>query len=555
MKIKFHRENNEFLIKSEYKERNAVKSLGLDLKWNKNSKIWIAKATLDNIEKIKQLNIPIENYSIFIEFENEMQRIDKLAHRIKTNKIKIKKELIPGLKKTLFAHQETSFAFGLTRGSFADFSEVGTGKTAVQIALIKYRFEKNLIDRVLIVCPKSIMYKAWVDDIKKFTTGISWCVLDYGSKKNKYILKYTNYKVYIINYASAWRVIDEIREKKFDMCILDESTKIKNIQAKVTKNILKNNNFKYRSIMSGLPTPNSLLEIFPQMRFMNELIFGDNFYRFKDKYFYPSGYGGYEWKVKSKKAMNEIKNKIDAYSISFKKDDCFDLPDKIFVERDVELSIEESNAYKQAKEEALIILENEIIPLNTILNELNKLNQITNGFVYSGDKSYRLDNPSKIQELETLLEEIISNKNKVIIWATYAESIQMIFEKFSKKYSAVTMYGKTPQKVRESNIDRFQNDNNCKLMIAHPGTAGHGLTLTSANYCIWYSQTYSYESYVQANGRIDRHGQKKKMTYINLLSKNMNKNTINHVIMSALKRKSKLNDFILENKKRIINEI
>lgn len=433
-------------------------------------------------------------------------------------------------------HQQKSIEFASKLAIFADFSEPGTGKTYVQIAIM----EKRNVFPVLILCPKSIINSAWISDIQKFSNLSSVAVIGTAEKKIKALS--LPVQIYITNYDSlnSDKVLDALIKKKFDYIIVDESTAIKSCKSLRTKILKKlSKNTKYKSIMTGTPCPNSPLDIYSQLEFLDNRILGyQSFWQFKNDRFVPD-YMGFNWTAK--KGTEEFINKC-MYTVGIRhlKKDCLDLPEKIYQVREIELTSEQRKIYKEIKEEYIAEMDGKTVGSDFAMVVYLRLQQLIGGHLPTLDKENIVEfeeNP-KLSELKEILEEL--GNQQVIIFANFRWEIKKILSILGDK--AIGLYGET--KDKDESIIAFQTGQK-QYLVANAVSAGHGITFVNCSTIIYYSRSYNLEHYLQSQARIDRIGQKNKMLYINIIAKN----TIDNVIDKALQEKKSLNQLITDNLK------
>ena len=209
------------------------------------------------------------------------------------------------------------------------------------------------------------------------------------------------------------------------------------------------------------------------------------------------------------------------------------MPPKNWIKRHITLTKEQDKVYKQMKKHALAMLNGKVTSTMTVLTQLMRLHQITCGHFTADDGSVQnLDN-NRIKELMDILEE---TEGKAIIWANYQKDITQIVDNIEKKYgpgSVVSYYGLTPQDERQDNIRQFQDDPKCRFMVGTPSTGGYGITLTAANTVIYYSNGYDLEKRLQSEDRAHRIGQKKNVTYIDIIAED----TVDEKIQESLRKK------------------
>ena len=233
------------------------------------------------------------------------------------------------------------------------------------------------------------------------------------------------------------------------------------------------------------------------------------------------------------KNLGELSDTVKTFSERVLKEDCLDLPPKVFMKRYVTLTADQKKLYNQMKEQALAILNGKMTTTMTVLTQLMRLHQITCGHFTADDGSTQAVDSNRLNELMSVLDE---TEGKAIIWANYQLSVGEIIQRIIKEYgedSYVHYYGLTSQEDRQNNIRKFQNDPNCRFIIGTPQTGGYGITLTQAHTVIYYSNSYDLEKRLQSEDRAHRIGQKKTVTYIDLICED----TVDEKIVKALRDK------------------
>ena len=233
------------------------------------------------------------------------------------------------------------------------------------------------------------------------------------------------------------------------------------------------------------------------------------------------------------KNLGELSDTLGNFSYRVLKEDCLDLPDKIFTKRHISLTPDQFKVYQQMKKQAIAVLNGKVTSTMTVLTQLMRLHQITCGHFTADDGTTQLLPNNRISELMNILEE---TEGKAIIWANYQHDISEIKKNISKEYgeeSVVDYYGLTPQEDRQNNIQRFQNNPECRFILGTPQTGGYGITLTAANTVIYYSNGYDLEKRLQSEDRAHRIGQKKAVTYVDLMAEK----TVDEKIVKALRKK------------------
>ena len=332
------------------------------------------------------------------------------------------------------------------------------------------------------------------------------------------------------------------------MLAVDESTTIKNPTAKRTKSILQlGKQAEYRRILTGSPVTKSPLDLFTQCNFLNEFLLGfDSFYAFRNRYAHmiERNFGGRRVQlVGSYKRLDELADNIKSFSYRVLKEDCLDLPDKIYTKREIELTDEQSKAYATMKSAALASLKGKMATAPHVLTQLMRLHQITCGHLKNDDGTTTTIKNNRMKELLSLLEEV---EGKVIIWANYIYDIENIVKNISEEYGAdsiVQYYGAISSQDRADAIEKFQDPNsNARFFVGNPQTAGYGITLTAASNVIYYSNGYDLEKRLQSEDRAHRIGQTKSVTYIDLIAPK----TVDEKIVKALRSKMDIANTIMD---------
>jgi len=451
-----------------------------------------------------------------------------------------------------YAHQITALEKSWQKDEYGYFMEMGTGKSKVLVDNIAMLYDKGKIDSALIIAPKGV-YRNWLSqEIPQHLPRhidhktVLWTALTSKTKDKEYqqLLK-QDYDLHILlmNVEALSTKKGVEFAGKFLRChkalmAVDESTTIKNPAAKRTKAILAlSQQVKYRRILTGAPVTKSPLDLYSQCEFLNEeLLDFTSYYAFRNRYaeMKTLHIAGRSIQVVSHfKNLEELSEQLKTFSYRVLKEDCLDLPDKIYMKREIELSPEQKKVYKQMKEMALAQLNGKLLTTANALTQLMRLHQITCGHFTADDGTIqRIDN-NRVNELMNILSEM---EGKAIIWAHYQWDIKDIIKEIVKVHgpgSVVDYYGLTPQDERQGNIKKFQSDPRCRFLVGTPSTGGYGITLTAASTMIYYSNGYDLEKRQQSEARIDRIGQDKPMTYIDILCED----TVDERIVKALRKK------------------
>jgi len=451
------------------------------------------------------------------------------------------------------------------------FLDMGLGKSKVTLDTAGLLFLNNQITGLLIIAPKGV-YGNWVNKEipKHIPDNIPYKITKWtGSRPTN--TKMEEYKkmlskksepfldILVMNIDALMpegksssgkgnRLAKNFLKVHNSLMVIDESTKIKNpkaIRSIAAYDVGKL--AKFRRILTGSPITKAPLDVYAQCAFLSKDLLGfGNFYAFRNRYAILEDcttFGGQSYKkIVDYQNEEELSAKLQTFSIRLIKEQCLDLPDKQYLTRQVELTPEQKKYYEQLKKEALIVLEDDEVSVTIVLTQLLRFRQICDGFLKTDSGKFIDIKCNKMKELEETLEEI---NGKVIIWSHFVEKgILKIAEMIEKIYgpdSYVTYYGGT--KDRETPLEKFENDPECRFFIANPAVGGMGLTLNAASYVIYYDSDYDLEKRQQSETRNYRIGQKNKVTYIDLITKG----TIEEKIVEALVNKYHISAKVLKD--------
>ena len=451
-----------------------------------------------------------------------------------------------------YKHQLTALQKSWNKETYAYFMEMGTGKTKVLIDNMSMLYDKGKIDGALIIAPKGVI-KTWYeqelpthlpDHIENVT--VLWqSNITKGQQEKLESLFEIDTALHIlvmnveafstekgVNFASKF-----LNSHKVLMAI-DESTTIKTPTAKRTKNIIGlGKHAKYRRIMTGSPVTKNPLDLYTQCLFLDPYLLNfQSYYAFRNRYAVMKSMhvrGKTIQVVHAFQNLAELSESLQNFSYRVLKEDCLDLPPKNWIKRHITLSKEQQKVYDQMKKTALATLNGKVTSTMTVITQLMRLQQITCGHFVADDGTTQEIKSNRIIELMDVLDEI---EGKAIIWGHWQKDIKNIVGEIEKKYgpgSVVSYYGLTPQDERQDNIRQFQNDPKCRFMVGTPSTGGYGITLTAANTVIYYSNGYDLEKRLQSEDRAHRIGQKKNVTYIDIIAED----TVDEKIQESLRKK------------------
>ena len=454
-----------------------------------------------------------------------------------------------------YEHQLKALERSWDKEYFAYFMEMGTGKSKVLIDNASMLYDKGEINGLLLVAPKGV-YKNWYDgEIPTHMVNhiekkvVLWETSNSSIEKikelNTLFATGTDFHILVMNveafsYPKATEFARRFLSCHKAMMAIDESTTIKTPTANRTRNIMTLKPLaKYRRILTGSPITNSPLDLFSQAAFLDNYLLGfDSFWAYRAHYciMKTMNLGSRSVSVPvgpNKRNIPELEEKIKKFSERVLKDDCLDLPKKTFLTRKIELTGIQKKLYTEMRKYAISELEGKVCSTSTVMVQLLRLHQISCGYHATDDGKPQQLPCNRLTELMDILWEI---SGKAVIWSYYVEDCRRIIEEIKKQFgeeSVVDYYGLTPQDERQQNIEKFQNNPKCRFFVGTTQTGGYGITLTAASTMIYYSNGYDLEKRLQSEARIDRIGQTKPMTYIDLVAED----TIDNKVQKALRTK------------------
>lgn len=439
---------------------------------------------------------------------------------------------------------------------FGLLCEVGTGKTAIMARKIEELFLVGF-RATLIVCPKSVC-TAWWREFGRFTEIARYVQVISGTKEAKIkALQDPEKPIHIINYDSLNGLLGFM--PRYDNIVLDESHWIKNHSAQRTKAIMKiSPRAVNRFIMTGTPVTKSMLDLFSQFKFMDDgKTFGNNFYVFRAEYFEDrnakkrgAAYYFPDWHPR-KDSKDRIFAKISSKTVSLKKVDCLDLPSKVYKTLDCEMSKDQWRAYRDMRDELITYLDGGAATASIALTKALRMQQIASGSVTVTDaegvsRNYTFDDCPKYNVLMEELESLTVG-HKVIVWANFRDNLERIFNECQVAgYNPARMYSDFTSQIE---IDKFQHDHSCRVMVANPQSGGTGVTMTASSVAIFFSNSFNFAHREQSEGRNHRAGSERheKITYIDLVSSE----TIEEKVIEVLRERKSFAMSILDLKRSL----
>jgi len=463
-----------------------------------------------------------------------------------------------------FKHQSRALRDSWDAKYYALFMEMGTGKSKVAIDTMGALYTEGKLNAALIISPKGV-YDNWVQgeipthlSDKIETNIVRWqpSSAQWFQKQMRTLVyeKFDGLKIFVMNTEAlstprgAQAAFTFLEANDENIVIVDESTSIKNRSANRTKNIMQLKSLsKYRRILTGSPVTRSPMDLYSQCMFLSVLALNfKSFFAFQNRYALvqkrtmgPRSFN----EIVGYRRLDELNKKLESFSNRVLKEDCLDLPDKMYTKRLVPLSEEQNKSYKEMKRLALTKLHNgELATTQSVLTQIMRLQQICCGHIQDDEGNLVSFANGRLKELLDICEEV---QGKVIIWATFTYDIQQIAKALRDRFgpeAVATYYGETPQEERQEIVRRYQDlEDPLRFFVGQPRTGGYGITLTAANTVVYYSNSYDLEIRLQSEDRAHRIGQTNKVTYVDIISPD----TVDEKIVKALKEKINLAQQVL----------
>lgn len=445
----------------------------------------------------------------------------------------------PGRFQPFDAQREAASFLSMYDRAF-NLSELGTGKSLASLWAYDYLRSIGKYNKVLIISPLSTLERTWADELFNHFPHLTYAVL-HGTRAKRLKLLEQDVDVYIINHDGVGIIEEKLRTRKdIDLVIIDEiaqcarnagTDRWKTINKVVNKHKTKRGCWG----MSGTPTPNAPTDAWAQCRLIVPEKVPPYFNRFKMQVMRQVSQ--FSWIPK--KEATDIVHDVMQPAVRYTRDECIDLPPLMYETREVALTKEQNKAYKEMLNKLRTQADSGDITAVNEAVKMAKLIQIACGVVYADDGSeVTIPSNPRIQEVKDIVN---AAEGKVIVFVPYVSSVKMVSEELSQDFTVETIYGGVKKDERDRILAAFQKTDDPKVLVAQPAAMSHGLTLTAASTIVWYSCVTSNEVFEQANGRINRPGQKMNNFIIMLEGTKVEKR-----IYTRLKNKQKMQGALLD---------
>lgn len=479
-----------------------------------------------------------------------------------------------GILSTPRQHQLDCLRLTGDKKAWANFSDMGTGKTLMCLMTAVYLYKINKIKRILVVAPRGCYGSWYEDDIPKhldptlpYRTAYWSSYQTVEVKKQLAALEVPGQalRILVINIEAlnSGKVADlavDFMKKEPTLMVVDESTTIKSPNAKRTRVVQNVGKFaEYRRICTGNPIPNGPMDLYEQTEFLQENFLGyQNYFAFRNRFCVMK-----KTYIRNKsintvvgyRDLDLLHRMMHKFAFIIKKENCLDLPPKVYTVVDVTMGKLQQAAYDKMLDESLIMLnDGDQVSAQIVITQLLRLHQIACGFMRTdGGQELAFDEPN--DRLNSLIDRLEQVPGKVIVWANYRYNIRQIMAAITERFgqTAVHYYGESSDEERREAKVSFQDPaSNVRFMVSNPATGRFGNTWTAATTVIYYSNSYDLEARDQSEDRAHRIGQEgavhspgqdPSVLYIDLRAKG----TVDDRIIRVLKAKKKLTDEIVRS--------
>jgi len=436
-----------------------------------------------------------------------------------------------------YDHQKMTSAFLTMNRRALVLNEIGTGKTQSALWAADYLIQIGVISKVLIISPLSTLERVWGDSIFMNFPHLRSVTLHGTSERRKKLLK-TDCHFYIINHDGFPIILDEAKDM-FDLIIIDEAAVYRNPSTnrfKLLRKFMAQHITTRLWLMTGTPTPNAPTDAWALAKLADSPNLTQTYTAFREAVMMKVG----QWKWIPRPESIEVVKYMLTPAVRYTRDECFDLPDTVFQTRKVELTKDQKEHYQKMLKH--FITEHTAGETITAVNEavkLQKLVQISCGVVYGDDGQHiEVDCKPRVNIVKEVIDEV---GGKVIVFVPLTGTLRMLERELSKQWSVGVVNGEVSATKRNEIFHNFQHAKDPHVLIAHPATMAHGLTLTAASTVIWYGPVTSNEQYVQANGRIERIGKKHVSNIVHIEA-----TELEYRMYDRLKNKQKLQGLLLD---------
>lgn len=431
---------------------------------------------------------------------------------------------------TLRAHQQLGREIAEYRNRYCFFFDTRTGKTPLSLSIMFDDLQKHPDHKWLVICPLILIENAWIEDAHKFVPDLKIVNCHATTKAKRLKSIQSDAQIYVTNTESFATYKEYFDQIEFEGCFVDESSDMKSYKSKQSQAIVEFAHTVNRFyLLSGTPAPNGEWEYYTQLKAIDFYSVPPSWTQFKEHYFVDISFSQYEQLQMRPDRKEEFMELLHKYAMYVDKEDALTLPGREFTEVAFDLPVELKKHYTTLKNELYLeVSEDKKLTAPSSAAKLNKLNQVTSGFVIDTqtmkeNKFYGENNQDwylldmyRFEVLKGLLKQL--GDSQVLIWANYRKEFEIISSMLGSK--CATIYGATSLADKNRAIQAFKSGD-IQYLVANPASADKGLTLTNCHLCVYFSLNWSYELFKQSMDRIygDISSQPKKCVYYILLAR------------------------------------
>lgn len=432
-------------------------------------------------------------------------------------------------------HQRQTAAFLTLNRRALCLNAPGTGKSISTLWAADYLLSEGVAKKVLIIAPLSTLKPVWGKELKHHLPHRSFKIITGTKEARLRAIESAGVQYLIINHDGFTNLREHLKD--CDVVIYDEATALKSPSSQRYRLFSKwmQENDPWLWMLTGTPISQNPVDAWTLARLVQSPVVPKSFTAFKDRVMQKVT--TFKWVPRSD-ALDVCKQVLQP-SIRYSLDECKDLPDTVYIDREVDLTVSQARAFKLMQEDCIVALNGAVVTAANAAVMFGKLLQIACGVVYDVNGNHQeVDSSNRYEGLRELLDEV---GGKCIVFVPFRGVQDYLKEKLlADGYDVELVNGDVGKTERDKIFDDFQNSDKIRVLLAHPKVAAHGLTLTRAQSIVWFAPIYSLESYEQANARIRRLTTAGKTTVYHLYA-----TTLEKELYKRLKtRQSVLSDFL-----------
>ncbi len=423
--------------------------------------------------------------------------------------------------------------FLLSHNCGALFLDPGMGKTSIVLRALQ-EVKKAGYKKTLIIGPLRVIHSSWPDEIQGWD-NFNDLKFEIFHGKDPELVRNSTADIILVNFDYIQKMVKKCKPDKFveyyqiGGIVIDELTAYKSVNSqryKTMKHIVEKAAFRWG--LTGSPVANRLIDIFGQAYILDlGATFGKYVTHFRNRYFRPTGYGGYKYELQNDACRDEIYRGISKLGLRLAAEDYLIMPECIENKIKIQLPDNAHKIYKEIEKYLITTLNDQVMTVANRAAALNKCRQITGGSVYlnAGETEFQQIHTAKVEALKILYEELQGEQLLVYVgFRSEAEYLKTVFP------FASVVIGGTPVSEFQS-IKNAWDSKDVGMLIAHPASLGHGVNLQRGGHHVcWYTLTWDYELYDQCVRRLLRQGQRDHVTVHKLLVPGTTDTYVNKVL-------------------------